>query len=143
MNSQRNSIAWTDPHGLIAAKTAAFLYFVRVTDEQGVEYRYIGKTKNGLSRLREYQQNVAKIFAGRPRRTTPGQEKYRAVHFALAKACELGWRYEFFPIEGVELQMLTESEKLRVRELLCDLNNARSWRVEDFRTLTIRELIGD
>lgn len=141
MNSQRKTVTWTDPHGLIAGKATCLLYFVRLTDEQGVEYRYVGKTKNGSSRLREYRQNIAKIFAGRPRRTTPGQEKYRAIHLALAKACELGWSYEFYPLEGVELQRLAATEKLRISELLCNLNNARSWRVEEFHTLTLRELV--
>lgn len=140
MISQRKSVTWTDPHSLIAAKTKVSLYFIRVTDENGDEYRYIGKTKNGASRLREYRQNVAKIFAGRPRRTTPGQEKYRAIHLALAKACEFGWSYEFYPIEEVELQRLSETEKQRILDLFCNLNSARSWQVEHFRNLTIREL---
>jgi hypothetical protein len=141
MNSQKISITWTDPHSLIAANARIFLYFIRVTDEHGDEYRYIGKTKNGISRLRQYRQNIVKIFAGRPRRTTPGEEKYRAIHLALAKACDLGWSYEFYPLEEVELHRLHETEQQRISELRCNLNSARSWDVDQFRTLTVRDLL--
>jgi hypothetical protein len=73
--------------------------------------------------------------------TSPGQEKYRAIHLALAKACERRWSYEFYPLEEVELQRLNETEHQRISELRCNLNSARSWAVEQFGTLTISELL--
>jgi len=135
------AFSWTDPYGLIAARAKVFLYFVRVTDASGDAYCYIGKTKNGKSRLREYRRNIEKIFAGRPRRVTLGQEKYRAVHLALAKACELGWNYEFYPLEEVELSRLNVVEQQRISELSCNLNSGCSWSVGNYQTLTIRDLL--
>lgn len=137
------NLEWTDPHGLVNGKARVFLYFVRVTDNMGDEYRYIGQTKGGKSRLRDYARNIDRIFAGLPRRITAGQQDYRAVHLALAKACQHGWMYEFYPLEEVEPHRLNEVEQQRIRELRCNLNGARKWSVDQFRTLTIRELVGE
>jgi hypothetical protein len=93
MGSDSRRLTWTDPHGLVDRKARVFLYFVRVTDDEGQEYRYIGQTKGGKSRLKDYARNIDRIFAGLPRRITPGQEDYRAVHLALAKACQHDWMY--------------------------------------------------
>lgn len=134
-------LTWTDPHGLLASKDRTFLYFVRVIDDDGYEYRYIGKTKDGQERLVDYRRNIARIFAGLPRRKTVGQEKYRAVHLALAKACKHGWRYELYPLEAVDLQQLGALERQRIAELKCDLNGASAWNVEQFDNLSVRNLV--
>jgi hypothetical protein len=136
-------LEWTDPHGLVGRDTRVFLYFVRVTDDAGHEYRYVGQTISGKSRLKAYVRNIGRIFAGLPRRITPGQEEYRAVHLALAKASRHGWVYEFYPLEEVELHRLDEVERQRMQELRCNLNGAPKWRVDQFDSLTIGELIGE
>lgn len=136
-------LEWSDPHGLVGRDTRVFLYFVRVTDDAGREYRYVGRTIGGRSRLTNYVRNVGRIFDGLPRRITPGQEEYRAVHLALAKACRHGWTYEFYALEEVQRQGLGQVERQRIRELRCNLNDAPKWRVEQFDSLTIGELIGE
>jgi hypothetical protein len=141
MGSDSRRLTWTDPHGLVDRKARVFLYFVRVTDDEGQEYRYIGQTKGGKSRLKDYARNIDRIFAGLPRRITPGQEDYRAVHLALAKACQHDWMYEFYPLEEVEPHRLNEMEQQLIRGLQCNLNGARKWSVDKFHTLTIRELV--
>jgi len=139
-SSNSTSLAWTDPHSLISEKARVFLYFARVVDEIDDEYRYIGKTKYGQWRLGGYRNNIERIFNGLPRRTTRGQEKYRAVHLALAKACKHGWRYEFNPLEKVGLSELNEAEKRHISQLRSNLNGARLWSVEQFGTLSICDL---
>lgn len=141
MGSDSKRLIWTDPQGLVNRKARSFLYFVRVIDDEGREYRYIGQTKGGESRLKDYARNIDRIFAGLPRRITPGQEDYRAVHLALAKACKHDWTYELYPLEEVEPYQLNEMEQQRIRELQCNLNGARKWSVVQFQTLTIHELV--
>ena len=141
IRADSKSLTWTDPHGLVDKKARVFLYFVRVTDDEGHEYRYIGQTKGGKSRLKDYARNIDRIFAGLPRRITPGQEDYRAVHLALAKACKHDWMYGFYPLEEVEPSRLNEMEQQRIRELQCNLNGARKWSVDQFQALTIYGLI--
>lgn len=138
--SSLKAIAWTDPYGL-AAKAQSFLYFIRVVDGEGYEFRYVGQTKCGRTRLLQYAQNINRIFNGLPRRPTPGQETYRAVHLALAKACEHGWEYEFYPIEEVAPDRIGKVEQQRIGELRCNLNGARKWHVGDFPSLAVSDLI--
>lgn len=133
---------WTNPRRVDLSKGRAFLFIARVVD--GVTkapHYYVGKSTRGENGLDDYRRNVDRIFAGRPRRTTPGQEKFRAVHLALAKACEFGWEYEFFPTENVEHSCLNEVRSLRISGLGCDLNAASSWSVEDYETLSITDLL--
>src|SRR4051812_32441555 len=119
-----NKLVVTDPLRLRDAR--AFLYFARVLDANGFEYRYVGRTHRP-SRPNEYVRNISRIFAGLPRRTTPGQERYRAVHLALARACEYGWPYEFYRLESAEPSCLAALETQRKTELDCNLNGAGSW----------------
>jgi hypothetical protein len=136
------ALTWTDPYAMNAANAQVFLYFVRVVDDEGYEFRYVGQTRSGKSRLAQYAQNIKRIFGGLPRRTTPGQEAYRAVHLALAKACERGWKYEFYPFEEAEPHRINEVEQRRILELQCNLNGARTWHVDQFATLSVNDLIG-
>jgi hypothetical protein len=134
-------LIWTNPLSIDTRPGAGFLYFARIVDPTtGCEHRYNGKSTTGESRLRAYCRNVEKVFAGLPRRPTVGQEKYRAIHLAMAKACEHGWEYDFWPLEGTEPENLNQLERLRIAELLCDLNTARSWAVADYARLTIADL---
>jgi hypothetical protein len=121
-----------------------FLYFARIVDSTtGVEHRYVGQSKRGETRLREYRRNVERIFSGLPRRTTPGQERYRVVHLAMAKACQFNWDYEFHPLENVAVSEMNEREGKRISELDCDLNAKNSsWPVEDYGNLCIEDLLG-
>lgn len=136
-----SKLTWSDPHGVLTCGATVFLYFIRVVDDNGFEFRYIGKSKNGELRLKEYQRNIAKIFEGKPRRTTAGQERYRAVHLALAKACERGWSYQFFPYEEVPLKQIDRFEQQRASELGCNLNGARSWLVQNYETVDLQSLV--
>ncbi len=135
------SIDWSNPKKVDISKGAGFLYFIRVRDGHGCEYRYVGKTKRGESRLREYLRNVERIFVGKPRRITAGQEKFRAVHLALAKAAKSGWGYDFYPLENVGSEDLNEVEQQRIIELDCALNVGKAWLVEDFARLCIEDLL--
>lgn len=133
-------LQWSNPNDVDLSKGGGMLYFVRVTDSSGKEYRYIGQTKRGKSRLREYRNNVRKIFEGKPRRSTPGQEKYRPVHLALAKACQNGWNYDFYPLENVSLDQINFTEQSRISELGCGLNVKWSWYVEDYDSLSVSDI---
>ena len=134
-------VEWTNPHGVQTSQ--GFLYFIRVTDlASGHEYRYIGKATSGESRLRAYRGNVERIFAGLPRRITPGQEKYRGVHLALAKAVQNGWNYEFYPLENADAGVLNQVEQARIRQLRCNLNSARAWSVADYSRLSLDDVCG-
>jgi len=132
----RREISWTNPKNV----SLGMLYFIRIIDDSGKEYRYIGKSKRGISRLREYKNNIRRIFEGKPRRTTKGQEKYRPVHLALAKACEYGWEYEFYPLENVDIEELNSREKELISKLKCNLNINWSWSVENYQNLSMSDL---
>ena len=133
-----NIVEWTNPFSVNLEKGVGMLYFIKIIEPiSNMEYRYIGQTKHGKRRLREYRNNVRRIFKGQPRRTTPGQENYRPVHLALAKACEFGWEYEFYPLENVEMRHLNDLEQCRSVELQCGLNTKWSWAVEDYPRLTV------
>lgn len=135
-------LTWTNPHAIDTRKGIGFLYFARFVDPTtGREHRYIGQSRRGESRLREYRRNVERIFAGLPRRSTPGQEMYRLVHFAMAKACEDGWEYDFHPLENCDCSMLNEYEQRRIIERQCDLNARRSWAVAAYPHLTLAWLL--
>jgi len=61
---------WTDPYGLNAANAQVFLYFFRVVDDEGYEFRYIGQTRSGKLRLAQYAQNIQRIIGGLPEGTS-------------------------------------------------------------------------
>ena len=141
MSRAYRRLAWSDPHGLIARGAQSFLYFAHIVDTAGFEYRYIGKSAGRRPRLADYRRNVDRIFKGQPRRTTQGQEKYRAVHLAMAKACEYGWEYEFYALEEVSPDRIDDVEQRRIVELACNLNNSSSWAVEEYDSLMVRDLL--
>ena len=136
------TLAWTSPRRVDISPGIGFLFFARIVDgNTKVEYRYIGKSTRGETGLEDYRRNVERIHAGRPRRITPGQEKFRAVHLAMAKACELGWTYEFYPLENVAQAELDQMKTRRVAELGCNLNSGASWSVADYDALSVSDLL--
>jgi hypothetical protein len=136
-------LLWTNPRRVDMTKGIGFLYYARIVDPStGREHRYIGKSTTGEGRLRAYCRNVQKIFAGLPRRPTLGQEKYRAVHLAMAKACEHGSEYDFFPLENADRVNLNQLERWRIVELQCNLNTGRSWTVADYARLSMDDVCG-
>ena len=136
-------IQWTNPNEVDLAKNIGMLYFISVVDgTTRIEYRYVGQTKRGKSRLREYKNNVRRIFEGQPRRTTKGQGKYRPVHLALAKACQYGWEYKFYPLENVNVEDINIIEQLRISELDCNLNVAWSWSVDRYNEICMLDIPG-
>lgn len=132
---------WTNPKDVVLSVKRGMLYWIKVVDDQGREYTYIGKTKQGVRGLIEYEKDMKKIFAGQVRKSTPGKEKYRAVHLALAKAYEHGWPFEFYPLENVGEALLDNLEKKRIAEFKCNLNLAKSWRVEEYAQISIADLL--
>jgi hypothetical protein len=135
------TLKWTNLHRIDTRQGAGFLYFARIIDPSTArEHRYIGKSTIGEGRLRAYRRNVERIFAALPRRITAGQEKYRAVHLAMAKACQYGWEYEFYPLENADITALNQLERIRLIELRCDLNAGRSWAIEDYERLSVADL---
>ena len=142
--TQPVAVEWTNPSGVDTTRAKGFLYFISIVEPTtGQELRYIGKSTTGASRLRAYRCNVERIFKGLPRRTTPKQERYRAVHLALAKACLHGWKYEFRPLENVALDGLNRREHEQIALLNCNLNVRRSWEVKDFHQLQVLEFLAE
>jgi hypothetical protein len=134
-------LAWTNPNGVDTREGVGFLYFARIIDPNTArEHRYIGKSVKGESRLRAYRRNIVRIFAGLPRRITEGQQRYRAVHLAMAKACQHDWEYDFYPLENADPLTLNELENLRIIQLGCDLNRAESWTVDAYEEISIADL---
>ena len=131
----RQRLVWTNPNGIDLSKP--YLYFFRTVDPgTATEYRYVGQSRRGgKRRLDDYVRNVDRIFRGQPRRTTPGQEKYRTVHLAMARACEFDWEYEFLPLENTRPDDLDRSEYEKRQTLSCNLNGGPTWRVEDYSRL--------
>ncbi|MDP3843361.1 MAG: hypothetical protein Q8Q81_12385 [Oxalobacteraceae bacterium] len=135
------AISWTNPRNIPLAEGKILLYLIRVIDAAGTEYSYIGQTKQGAKGLQEYVKDVKKIFLGKPRKAIAGKGKYRAVHLALAKACEHGWPVEFYPLENVGAALLEKIEQKRMAELRCNLNAGRNWQVEDYGSLSVADLL--
>ena len=137
----RQPLIWTNPKEIDLSKP--YLYFFRTVDPgtgTGTEYHYVGQSRRGgKRRLVEYVRNVDRIFRGLPRRTTPGQEKYRAVHLAMAKACEFNWEYEFFPLQNTRPDDLDRSEY--EEKSSCNLNGRPPWRVEDYSRLRMSDIL--
>jgi hypothetical protein len=132
-------LAWTNPNQIVIDKDVGVIYLATIEDADGREYRYVGKTRRGRHRMKEYSNNIRRIFEGLPRRTTPDQMEYRTVHFALAQAVEHGWKYALHPVENVSLEELNAIEMKRIIELGANLNDRGKWRVEDYRVLTLKD----
>lgn len=126
---------WQDPNEVDLA--SPFLYFVSITDSDSDEYRYIGKARSE-SRLREYRRNMLKIRDGKERGKTQG---YRGVHFSMFTALCNDWPISCIPFENCDNEKLNELEQLRIHEFKCNLNNARTWRVAQMSSLTLKYLI--
>lgn len=135
------AISWSNPRKVPLAPGKILLYLIRVIDDAGIEYSYVGQTRLGAKGLQEYARSVKKIFAAKPRQAASGKGKYRAVHLALAKACEHGWAIAFYPLENVGSALLEKVEHKHLVELRCNLNAGRSWSVEDYRSLSIADLL--
>ena len=128
-------LQWSNPKGIDTTKP--FIYLIQIFSEDGRSYKYVGKARSA-SRLDEYIRNIKKIFNNKPRGATQG---YRAVHFALAKACEFGWKYSIQPIESVAQENLNARERILTIEHKCNLNGAKTWHVDQFSSLTIEQLL--
>lgn len=134
------ALGWTNPRNIALAQGKILLYLIRVTDAAGTQYSYLGQTRQGAKGLQEYIKDMQKIFAAKPRKAI-GSGKYRAVHLVLANACEQRWAVEFYPLENVGAAMLEKITQKRMAELQCNLNAGRNWLVEDYRSLSIADLL--
>ena len=140
LDMARQQLKWTDPNGVDLSKP--YLYFFSTVDpDTATEYRYVGKSSGkGVRgrRLKESVSNVKKIFRGQPR----GEEQqYRAVHLAMAKACEFNWGYKFFPLKNTRLDDLDWSEKEEIQKLSCNLNCRPTWPVKEYSRLRMTDLV--
>ena len=134
-------LEWSNPCDVDTSKEACFLYYIEVKTPDVRLYKYVGKTKRGASRLREYRRNIERIQRREPRRKTPGQRLYRPIHLLLAKAIELGWDYQFYPLENVCADALLAAEKNRQAELECFPEGTyRAWDVAQYSELEIEML---
>ena len=137
---------WTKPKGI--DESLPFIYHLSITDDAGKEYRYVGKARH-YGRLREYKRNMCRIRDRKPRRTTPGQEEYREVHFVLYKAIDNDWDINFyiiFPLKAPSKDELNVVENQFIDKLKCNLNKrynpkAGSWAIEDLDTLKIEGFV--
>lgn len=126
---------WENPNNINL--DSRFLYFIYVCDHNGESYHYVGKARN-KGRLNEYRNYLIKIQAGLERGEKIG---YRAVHFALYTALMNGWKIKCFPLENCNDEDIDQLEKCRIAELDCNLNGARTWRVSQISTLTLKQLL--
>ena len=133
-------IHWTNPNGVNLHEP--FIYFIRVRSDSK-EFRYVGKASK-KSRLNEYRRNIEKILVGKPRRPklkrdgttqSKGNLRYRFVHLVLSVACKNNWSIEHFPIENVPKENLNERETQLIRELDCNMNDGKTWSVEELPDL--------
>ena len=129
---------WTNPKGIDL--DSPFVYYISITDDAGNGYRYVGKARH-KGRLKEYKRNMVRIRDRRPRRSTPGQEKWRAVHFVLYKAIKNNWKIEFYPFESCSQSELNDVENRLKTELDCNLNDKCTWKIEDICTFTVDQLL--
>jgi hypothetical protein len=132
--------SWSNPHGIDLSKP--YLYFIRVRNGK-TEYRYVGKGSD-LSRMDAYANNVGRVLSGQTKRPpvkrdgqpqSGGNIKFRYVHLVLAVAARHGWEIEHYPLENCTKEHHTALERLRRRELACNMNGGASWFVEDFDKL--------
>ena len=73
---------------------------------------YHGKAKDGAVRpRRDYARNIERMLQGLPRRTTPGQERYRPIHYAMYEAVQGGYGIELTLVENCEPQRLVARER--------------------------------
>lgn len=126
---------WGNPLQVNLAE--CFIYYISVTNEKHEEFRYVGKARNA-SRLNEYRNNMLKIKSRKERGKTQG---YRAVHFALYSALEKGWHIEFYPLENCVKENLNAVENKRIKELKCNLNGGKTWRISGMTELTLTGLV--
>ena len=143
-----NSLIWTNPHEVDLSDGEGVIYYIRVIDDQDREFRYIGRTFKAKTRLQRYTRNVKRIHEGKIRSITKGQESYRGVHLALAKAIEHGWEYDFYPLENVPVGNLEMAEHEYINELRGNLNRRSfvggligSWPVEDYADLVLHDFV--
>ena len=137
---------WTTQIGI--DESLPFIYYLSITDDAGREYRYVGKARH-YGRLREYNRNMNRIRDRKPRRTTPGQEEYRAVLFVLYKAIENDWDINFYiisPLKAPSKDELNALEYQFIGKLDCNLNKrynhkAGSWAIEDLDRLKIEDFV--
>jgi hypothetical protein len=131
---------WSNPHDVDLTKP--YVYFIRIRSPNN-EYRYVGKGSSA-SRMDAYGRNVRRVLSGQPKRPalkrngkpqSEGNIRFRYVHLVLTKAVTQGWSIEHYPLSNCEKTQQTSVEKLRKKELACNLNDGISWRVEDFDAL--------
>ena len=85
----------------------------------------------------------------KPRRPTPGQEEYGAVHFVVYKAIENDWDINFYiiyPLKARSKDELNALENIFIDKLKCNLNKrynrkAGSWAVEDLDRLKVEDFV--
>jgi len=95
--------------------------------------------------MNAYGRNVAQVFAGQTERPavkrngeqqSEGNIRYRWIHLVLAVAVRHGWAISHQPIENCFREELAVTERRRIVEIGCALNDGPSWRIEDFEEIS-------
>ena len=79
-----------------------------------------------------------------PRRTTPGQEKYRAIHFVLYHGLSHEWTINVRELQtypGRDKKYVNSEEARYIEELKPNLNNKRNWSIDELDDLTIEDFV--
>ncbi len=73
---------------------------------------YHGLSKNGAKRpRRDYVRNVQRMLQGMPKRITPGQQHYRAIHHAMFAAVQGGHEIHLELVENCTAETLRQREQ--------------------------------
>lgn len=138
-------ISWSNPKNIDLKKP--YIYRIRVKTPNR-EYCYVGKGSKP-SRMGAYESNVSRVLRGESKRPlfkkngerqSEGNIKFRFVHLVLATAVQEGWLVEHYPIENCSKEEHLEREKYWRNEHRCNMNEGKSWFVEEFNMLS-KELI--
>jgi hypothetical protein len=126
---------WSNPKAVDLS--SPLIYRIEIWSIDGEYYDYVGKARSG-ARLNEYDRNLVKIRLGKERGKN---QSYRAVHLALYRAVQDGWKYHAYPLENCDFASLNSRERQLIEELPCSLNGGKRWRVVDLRSLSIADLL--
>ena len=127
-------------------KHSSLVYRWVITTYDGKVYQYVGQTGNYNRPRYHYLDNLRRI---RARSIEPRSGKgtgYRAVHFALYKALEKGWKichcWQLYSTEDkakkLEQQLICKYKSNLNKEINCKV---RDWKIEELDSLTMGDFV--
>ena len=121
-----------------------FIYGIEIEEaDRRVTHRYIGRARD-YQRLIEYRRNMKRICQRLPRRKTPGQEKYRTIHFVLYHSLVHEWniKVHLLQIYPAANNLGLNKEKARyIEEVKPNLNKKHSWSVDELDDFTMEDFV--